>query len=128
MTFIMDTYAWVEYLIGSRKGVQVQRIIESGEKLITPECCLAELKGWCIREKRQFKQAYHIVRTNSEIEPIFTGDWLKAADIRNKKRKQIPGFGLIDAIIVSKQAMHKAKILSGDPHFKSLKSVEYLDR
>lgn len=46
MAYLLDTYAWVEYFIGSKKGEFVRGMVEDENSVIyTPECCLAELKG-----------------------------------------------------------------------------------
>ncbi len=129
MRYIIDTYAWVEYLAGSKKGQRVKEIVHDlKNEIITPECCIAELKGWCIREKGDFERAYLIVRSNSKIESVFTEDWLECAELRAemRKEKKIPGFGLIDSIILSKQRRHGCMILTGDSHFKDLKNIEHV--
>ena len=126
MIYIIDTYALIEYFIGSKKGRKVKEIISSKNRIITPECCIAELKGWCLCEKLDFDKVYQIVRKNTEIEPIFTEDWLQSAEIRYKMRKENQSFGLVDAIIVSKQKKYNARIVSGDIHFKNIKNTVYL--
>jgi len=127
MKYVIDAYAWVGYFIGSQKGRRVKKIVhDEGNSIITPECCLAELKGWCLREKRDFEKAYFIVRSNSEIDPIFTEDWLDSAEIRHEMRRKVKGFGLIDSIIVAKQRRYGCMIISGDEHFRMLKNVEYV--
>lgn len=129
LLYVIDTYAWVEYLIGSQTGKKVRDIIHKDEnEIITPECCLAELKGWCLREGKNFEDAYTILRANSEIEGIGAEDWLEAAAIRHEIRKEkgIADFGLIDSLIVVKQRKNKCKVVSGDKHFKGLKDVEYV--
>lgn len=128
LLYIIDTYAWVEYLVGSRKGERVKKILHGKDRTITPECCLAELKGWCLREGKDFDKAYAVVRMDTEIEPVHTDDWLEAAEIRHemRKKKGIADFGLVDSIIVAKQRRNKGRIISGDRHFKDLKDIEYV--
>jgi len=42
MAYLLDTYAWVEYLIGSKKGEFVKGMVEDENSVIyTPECGLA---------------------------------------------------------------------------------------
>ncbi len=90
MVYLIDTYAWVEYFIGSKKGEKVKKIIEDENNVIlTPECCLAEIKGWAIRENMDFEELYNIVRKVSDIQCILTQDWLDAAVIRSEMRKTI---------------------------------------
>jgi len=42
-SFVIDTYAWVEYLLGSRAGAKAKNYIEGGTGL-TPSVVLAELR------------------------------------------------------------------------------------
>lgn len=127
MLYIIDAYAWVEYFIGSEKGKKVREIVHSEENdVITPECCVAEFKGWCMREGKNFEEGYAIIRANSKIEVITLEDWLDAAEIRHNLRKKIHDFGIIDSLIVAKQKKDKCRVLTGDPHFKGIANVEFL--
>ena len=125
--YIVDSYAWIEYFIGSQKGTIVKSIIEEGrEVLITIECNIAELKGWCLRESVDFEELYTIVRANSEIHSIQTEDWLNAAQIRHEMRSTMRDFGMIDSILVAVQRKHNCKIITGDPHFQDIKDVLFI--
>jgi len=122
--YLIDTYAWVEYFIGSKRGETVKKIIEDENNVILiPECCLAEVKGWSIRENMDFEELYSIIRKVSDIQCILTQDWLEAATIRSEIRKTRKGFGMIDALILAQQKRIGCKVVSGDPHFERLKDV-----
>jgi predicted nucleic acid-binding protein len=126
--YLIDTYAWVEYFIGSKKGEKVKKIIEDENNVIfTPECCLAEIKGWAIRESMDFEELYSIIRKVSDIQCILTQDWLEAATIRSELRKTKEGFGMIDALIIAQQKRIGCKVVSGDLHFEHLKDVIFID-
>jgi predicted nucleic acid-binding protein len=91
---IVDTYAWIEYFIGSEKGEKAAVLIDDpNEHLITVECCLAEIRGWTLRESQDFDEIYAIINGNSEILRVFTRMWIRAAEIRHEVRKTVPGFG-----------------------------------
>ncbi len=47
--YVIDTFAWIEYLIGSRRGLTAKRYIE-GEKAATPTIAIAESAKWFVRE------------------------------------------------------------------------------
>ena len=128
MVYLIDTYAWVEYFIGSNKGEKVKKLIEDENNVIlTSECCLAEIKGWAIRENMDFEELYNIVRKISDIECILTQDWLEAAVIRSEMRKTTKGFGMMDALIVAQQKRMSCKVVSGDSHFEHLKDVIFIE-
>ena len=125
--YIIDTYAWVEYFTGSDRGKKVKKIVEDKDNtIITPECCLAEIKGWCIREKYDFDEMYSLVRKISDIECVLTQDWLDAAAIRSEMRKTLKDFGMIDALIIAQQKRMRCRVVSGDPHFKGRRDVVFI--
>lgn len=127
MIYIIDTYAWVEYFRGSRQGLILSKLFSNTKnKFITLECCLAELKGYCLKHSVNYTRMQDIVKRNSIILPILTDLWIKAAEIKFELRKGIQHFGLIDALLVAKQREIRCKIISGDPHFKTLKQIVYL--
>lgn len=121
MVYLLDTYAWVEYFIGSEKGEYVKGLVEDeGNVIYTPECCLAELKGWAIREGVDFGELYRIVRKLSGIQCITTEDWLDAATVRSEMRKNAEDFGMMDALIVAQQRRLGCRVVSGDAHFEGV--------
>ena len=125
--FIFDTYAWIEYFIGSEKGAIVNRIIEErDDTIITLECNIAELKGYCLRQGSDFEESYTIVRANSEIHSIHIEDWLDATQIRHDMRKTRKHFGMIDSLIIAFQKKYGGIVVTGDSHFKGLEDVIYL--
>jgi len=127
MIYIIDTYAWIEYIKGSSQGLILKKLFENQkDKFITLECSLAEIKGVCSREKINFNEFYHIVKTNSIILRIQREHWLNAADIKTEFRKKRKNFGLIDAVLIAKQKELSCSLITGDPHFKGLKDVVFV--
>ena len=127
MAYLLDTYAWVEYFIGSTKGEFVKGMVEDENSVIyTPECCLAELKGWAIREGVDFEELYRIVRKLSDIHCITTEDWLEAATVRSEMRKKAKDFEMMDALIVAQQRRLGCKVVSGDAHFEGVEGAVLL--
>ena len=127
MAYLLDTYAWVEYFIGSKKGQVVKGMVEDeGNVIYTPDCCLAELKGWAIREGVDFDELYRIVRKLSDIHCILTEDWLDAATVRSEMRKSAKDFGMMDALIVAQQRRLGCKVVSGDAHFEGVEDAVLL--
>jgi len=127
MICIVDTFAWVEYFIGSSKGAILKKnLSEKNNRHITMECCLTELVGYCKKNNKDYRPIIGIVKANSVLLPVTQELWIKAAQIRFRLRKKVKNFGLVDAIIAAKQEDLKCKIITGDPHFKTLKNVIYL--
>jgi len=128
MIYIIDSYAWIEYFIGSKKGEILQKLfLDEKNKFLTVECCLAEIKGWAIKNNQDFDRLYEIIRANSDILDIVDSNWINAAVERFEQRKTKKDFGLIDAVILTKQKELNCKIISGDKHFKGIKDVVFLE-
>lgn len=127
MIYIVDSHAWVEYFTGSKAGLVLKKLLENkNSKFITMECTISELRSYCLRTSMEFSRVHSILKRNSIILPVLAEHWLNAAEIRHESRKSIKDFGLIDAILVAKQNELKCMIISGDPHFKSLKNIVFM--
>jgi len=129
MIYIIDTYAWIEYFRGSKQGLVLKNLLDDiKNKFVTMECCIAELVGYCLKNKLEFSKLYIIIKKNSIVLPVMVDNWIAAAKIKFELRKEIENFGLIDSILISKQKELKCKIISGDSHFKTLSNVVYLNQ
>lgn len=127
MNYLIDTYGWIEYLNGSKKGEVIRDLInDSGNKIVVMECCIAEMITYSLREGKDYERALEIIKNDSIILPITIDTWIKAAKIKHDFGKKKKHFGLIDAILVAKQTELKCKIVSGDFHFKGIKDVIYI--
>lgn len=127
MIFILDTNIWVENVIGSKKGARLQELFNhKNNKFVTMECCIAELRGYCLKNNFDFGLLFSAVSKNSLILPVLREHWIKAAKIKHDMRKKIPNFGLIDSILLAKQEELSCKIITGDHHFKGLKNVVFI--
>ncbi len=127
MEYIIDSYAWVEYFIGSGKGEVLKKLLlEEKNKFFTVECCLAEIKGWAIKNNQDFNNLIAVIRANSEILSVNEDGWILAGEERAKQREKQKDFGLVDSVILIKQRELKCKIITGDLHFKHLKDVIFL--
>ena len=127
MIYLVDSWAWVEYFIGSKTGLILKKLLDNkNHKFITIECSVSELKSYCLRTNKNFNQMYGALKRNSIILPVLINHWLKAAEIKHEIRRKIQDFGLIDAILITKQKELKCMIVSGDSHFKSLKNIVYI--
>ena len=128
LLYIIDSYAWVEYFIGSSKGDILRKLfLESNNNFLTVECCLAEIKGWSLRHDKTFDELFRVIRANSRIESLSEHDWIHSGEERFEQRKTQKTFGLIDAVILTKQKELNCKLVSGDKHFKNLNKVIFIE-
>ena len=127
MLYILDSYAWVEYFIGSEKsGIMKKLFLDNKNSFLTIECCLAEIKGWALKNNQDFDQLFKVIRANSRITSITEHDWIGAGLERFEQRKTQKDFGLIDAVILIKQKEFNCKIITGDRHLKDMKKIIFL--
>ena len=128
MIYVIDTSAWIEYLLGSNQGLRIKKIFENrNNKYVTLECNIAEIKEYCLKKKVDFQKVYRIVRKQSYVFPILIEHWMSAAEIKTEMRKKHENFGLIDSLILAKQEEISAHVITKDNHFKGLKNVLYLE-
>jgi len=127
MIYLVDSWAWIEYFIGSKNGSTLKKLLgNKNHKFITMECTISELKCYCLRNDLDFNRMHSALKKNSILLPVMANHWLEAAQIRHEIRKNIKDFGLIDSILVAKQNEFKCHIVSGDSHFKKMKNVVYI--
>ena len=127
MIYIVDSWAWIEYFIGSKNGLVFKKLLENkNHKFITMECTLSELKSYCLRTNNDFDHIRNVTKRNSVILPILAAQWIEAATIKHEMRKKVKDFGLIDSILVAKQKEFNCIIISGDKHFKGMRNVVYI--
>jgi predicted nucleic acid-binding protein len=128
MLYIIDSYAWVEYFIGSVKGEVLKKLFsKESNEFLTLECCLAEIQGWALRNNKDFNELFKVIRANSDIFSVSEMDWIEAGKERFEQRKRQRDFGLIDACILVKRNEKNCQIISGDKHFKGMKKVVFMD-
>jgi len=127
MLYVIDSYAWVEYFIGSDKGKLLKKLfLDEKNNFLTIECCLAEIKGWALKNNKDFDDLFTIIRANSRILSLTEHNWIDSGEVRFEQRKSQRDFGLIDAVILVKQKELNCKLITGDKHFKGMKSIVFL--
>ena len=128
MLYLLDSYAWVEYFIGSQKGEALKKLfLDERHRFVTVACCLAEIQGWALKNNQDFHQLFKVIRANSTLAPLTEHDWIDAGKERFEQRKTHKDFGLIDAVILIKQKELNCVIITGDKHFKELPNIVFLE-
>jgi len=128
MKYVIDSYAWIEYFMGTEAGARIRVLIENSEEKITPTICLAEIYSKALKvENRELAEARRIfIKERSVIAPLDEAAAIESAETQNKLKKEIPGWGLADSIVYSTATLKKAVVVTGDEHFKKLKNVSFI--
>jgi len=129
---VIDTFAWVEYLLGSRTGARAKERIESSGTM-TPAVVILELTEWYLKEieagrrrEAEMHQQLSFVETSSEVVPLDASLAKRAGELDFLMKKRIKGWPLADSIIYATAKARSAEVVTGDPHFKGLDDVFFL--
>lgn len=118
---MVDAYAWIEYLDGTARGVKVRDLIEDPHNTnFTSAVTLAEVVSKFARKGRDIKLALRALEDNSTIQPSDTILAKLAGEVHAEVKKKVHDFGLADAFVLATARSKLSKVLTGDPHFRSL--------
>jgi len=118
---VIDTFAWIEYFLGSKRGEKVKEFIE-GNKAITPTIVIAELSARYSRDG-DFAGKSRYIGFNTKIAVLNNEIAELAGKIKTEQRKKKKSFGIVDSIIYATALTLNAKIVTGDPHFSDIKEA-----
>jgi predicted nucleic acid-binding protein len=125
---VIDSYAWIELFLGSSKGSKVKEIIENADEVYTPDTVLAEIARKYIREGAEeaiVNERLEQIAAASSIACLDTKTALESAKCyldlsAEAKQSKLNVPSLFDAIVLATGRVFKAKILTGDEHFRTL--------
>jgi predicted nucleic acid-binding protein len=127
LRYVIDAYAWIEYLIGSEPGAKVNAVLEKEtNQIYTCAVTVAEVVSKVARESREPTVAYDILVNNSQIIDVDEKLSKEAGLLHAEMRKKEKDFGLADAYVLATSRKLNSKILTGDPHFRNVKDAVLL--
>jgi uncharacterized protein len=109
---LVDTSAWIEWLIDSAAGRSVARELPERDQWLVPTIVQLELAKWLTREVGEDKADQVIA---------FTG--LSAADLCARHR-----LATVDAIVYATALSHGADLLTCDRHFDGMPGVRLVPK
>jgi len=96
MRYVVDSYAWLEYFMGTIAGEKAKEIIDSStvEKL-TPTICVAEIYAKVLRvegpEKAELQRAF--IKLRSVLVSLTEEIGVEAAKVDVEMKKKVAGWG-----------------------------------
>ena len=109
---LVDTSAWIEWLLGSQTGQGLEALIPAREGLLVPTVVQLELAKWLTREVGEDKADQVIAFTQMcVVVELDTKVALAAAEICVKHK-----LATADAIIYATALHHGADLLTCDAH------------
>ncbi len=118
-TMVVDSWVWIEYFSSSQKGEKAATYIQNPQNiLLTSTVGLAEVVSKYRRKNEDPAPAVTAMLTISSIISADAEIARLAGEIHAAARKKIKDFGLADAFQLATARLHKAKLITGDLHFK----------
>lgn len=121
---VVDTSAWIEWLLGSETGIQVRQAFPPRDECVVPTIVQLELSKWLYRERLEDEADEVIAYTQKcLVVPLDTRIALLAADL-NRQHK----LATADVIVFATAQVCRADLLTCDAHFRDLPGVAYLPK
>jgi predicted nucleic acid-binding protein len=118
-TVVIDSFAWFEYFLGSRAGARARPYVESS-KGITPTIVIAELSEKYRREDLAFTEDLDFIVGKTRVVPLDARIAQKSGTLSHERKRKVARWGLADSIVLATAREYKAKIVTGDEHFRDL--------
>ena len=121
---LVDTSAWIEYLIGSPLGATVARELPPAAQWLVPTMVQLELAKWRTREAGEDKSDQVIAFTETcHVAELDTATALRAAEYAARHK-----LSTADAIIYATAQAFGADLLTCDRHFENLPGVRLIPK
>lgn len=130
MRYVIDSYAWLEYFMGTAAGEKAKKIIDSTEdEKLTPTICMAEIYAKILRsgghEKAETRRSF--IKLRSAAVSLTEEIAVEAAKVDVEMKKKTAGWGLADSIVLGTTRKKKAKVLTGDRHFSNMPETIFIE-
>ncbi len=121
---LVDTSAWIEWLIGSPTGGLVAQHLPEQSGWLVPTMVQLELAKWLVREVGEDKADQVIAFTQlCHIVPLDTDIALAAAEACLTHK-----LATADAIVFATARAHDADLITCDAHFDGLSGVTLVEK
>jgi predicted nucleic acid-binding protein len=126
MKYIIDSYAWIEYLDGSSPGEKVKKILEGDNEIFSLNLTISEVVSRVKRKNGDVDIAFTAINSISKVAEITPEMAKKAGKFHAEIRKKIKDFGLVDSLILILARELNAKVVTGDEHFRGFKETIFI--
>lgn len=121
---VVDTSAWIEWLIGSATGAKVEDQLPDPSAWLVPTIVQLELAKWLTREVGEDRSDQVIAFTQiCQVLPLDTETALAAAEACREFK-----LATADAIVYATSRAKGAWLLTCDSHFAGLPNVILIDK
>lgn len=120
---LLDSFAWMEYFMGTQEGEKVRRFVDNDIQLYTSPIVIAEIYSKSLRTDGNAEERKDFIIKRCALIVLDEIIAVEAAKIHAEKKIKTPDFGLADALILASARNRKIKVVTGDPHFKDFKDA-----
>ena len=127
-SYVIDTFAWVEYALGTEMGAFVAELLNAPDStLYTPAIVIAELSFKFNNENiGDWGTFFKFIKEKTQVVPLDGSTANQSGLQKQQLRATEKGIDLADAIIYQTALNLHAALISGDEHFKAIDGVIYL--
>jgi predicted nucleic acid-binding protein len=122
---LIDTSAWVEFLLGSKNGAEVRERINS-EACYSSIVTIAELSNWTQRENQETERIIAVVKELSAVIGLDADIAVLAGTLNFNRKKEKRKWGMMDSMILATAMMYGMEILTCDNDFTDVSKVTVL--
>lgn len=123
---LLDSFAWMEYFMGTLKGGKVKGFVDNDSQLYTSPIVIAEIYSKSLRTDGKAEERKDFIMKRCAVVLLDEYIAVEAAKIHAENKVKTPDFGLADAIILASARSRNIKVLTGDPHFKNFNDAVML--
>ena len=131
-SYVIDTYAWIEYFKASPMGEAAREYIE-GEHSVTPTIVISEISRKLTKDVAFGNETHEgrakrleFIRATSRIVDLNFETAVEAGRINEGLKQEMNGWGLADSIVLCTAGILKGKVVTGDEHFRHLDNVVFV--
>ena len=118
---VVDTSAWIEWLIRSPLGRKLDRHIPDQRLCVVPTLVQLELSKWMVRQIGEDEADQMIAYTQKcRVVAFDTAIALRAADLHREFK-----LATADAIVYATARNQRADVVTCDPHFEGLPDIAF---
>ena len=119
--YVIDSWAWIEYLEGSKPGARVRDVImDERNKVYTHVVSLAEILSKLKRRNKDPEIAWKAINNLSKILQIDESDSKAAGILHAQIKSKNKNFGLADSFVLYSARKMGGRVLTGDPDFRGI--------